>query len=352
MAPHAPKLFSRRGLVLLLLAATLSIAIPLAVGGRHLLTQLQAIPLPFLGALLLLLGLKWQLNALRCRMLLAGSGVRIGHWETLKLVLAHDFASEGTPGAVGGPVAGYAFLRRLGLAPARIASLGFFMLLLDLAALAALLAGAFAAATAAPGQASSWQISEALLLMALLLALLWALVRHRRPLIRLLGRHVPGNRLRGPRSRALRNAWLRAGQATERLAALPRGRLAAILALSAAHWACRLSVLYVAILATGFHAGWVDAFFVQFIAGVSAMLVALPGGYLGADATVAALLLPRLDLAATALVVLLWRLLTFHLTLVLGGLAFLALVARPGGPLPLPTPVAARSAGRRDPQAS
>lgn len=319
---------SPRGVFLLLAVLTLSILLPLVVGGWGIVEHLLTISLASASLLLLLLCLKWQLNALRCHLLFNAIGIPFHFRETVALTLAYDFAAESTPGGIGGPLAGYTLLRRRGTSPMRIATAGSVVLAMDMAALLCLVAWAFMQVTLATDAALHWQILHALTLMGVTMSSTWLAIRFRRGILRRLGASRVIRGLSPQRRRTLARAWLRAGRILDRISLLPPQRLALIAVTSVAHWACRLSVIYLAILAIDHHAAWTDTLLIQFAGGFAGMVTGLPGGYGGADMVIAALLSPQLDKAAIATVLLIWRLMTFHLTLMVGGAAFLWLAAR------------------------
>lgn len=312
----------------MLLAAViiLSIAAPLVIGRAATFHSLASLSPLSLIAFLLLLVTKWGLNTLRCQLLFRANGISFRSTDMLAMIWLYDAASESTPGGLGGPAAGWALLRHRQIPAPTIAGIGLFILTTDIIAIMALIFWALLATTLLHPESEYWQIVAALTAILLVLVLLWIIFRYQHQLIRHLGRlrarmGIGKQQLMGP----LR-LWLRLGRTVERMTQLPPLSLLVIVLASLGHWCCRLSILYIAILAVDQHVAWTDTFLIQLISGLTGMIVGLPGGFLGADLTMSALLLPMMDAKAIATVILLWRLLTFHTTLLVGALSFTWLV--------------------------
>ncbi|MGH8493601.1 MAG: lysylphosphatidylglycerol synthase transmembrane domain-containing protein [Moraxellaceae bacterium] len=321
-------LFTAQRRILLTAVIILSIGAPLLIGGQTTLHLLASLSQTSLIILLLLLVMKWGLNTLRCQLLFRANGIRFRNTETLAMIWLYDAASESTPGGLGGPIAGWALLRHRQIPTTTIAGLGLLILTADIIAIMTLILWALLVTTFMHQQSEHWQIMAVLIATMLALALLWILLRYRRELIRYVGRLRSTLGLGKQRSIGPVRLWLRMGQTVERMAQLPHLSLLIIVLASVGHWCCRLSILYLAILALGQHVAWTDTFIIQLCSGLTGMMVGLPGGFLGADLTMTALLLPLMDPKAIATVILLWRLMTFHITLLVGGLSFTWLAGR------------------------
>ncbi|MDF3029532.1 MAG: hypothetical protein K0R03_90 [Moraxellaceae bacterium] len=266
--------------------------------------------------------MKWIFNALRCQMLLRANGLDFKYREVLKMIWAFDFASESSPGGVGGPIAGFAMLRARQVPSTVISSLVLLILLLDMVAITCLLSWALTESTLVTTGNFYGAMTKALMALIAVLVALECMFRFRHRIIRALRNRLHTPSRLGPWFRATAKALLRTGRALEKTRGQPPSRLAMIFLASLGYWACRLSALYFVILALGFNTAWADALFIQFVAGISGMLLGLPGGYVGADIAITTLLIPALEIKTIAAALLLWRLLTFHLTLAVGGLAF------------------------------
>lgn len=318
--PRLSALFTPLRVALLMAVVVLSVVVPLFVGGRVTLQHLTALSWQHLTLLLLLLGAKWGLNALRCQLFLRANRIRFRGRDTLAIMWLYESAAESTPGGLGGPIAGWAMLRRRAVPATVVASMGLFILVLDVVAIIVLIATTLLAAVPLHQAGAPWQLTATLATLLMALALLWGMVRYRRQLVRSLGRlRRPGTAPWLPGGPVTH--FLRLGRTVERMAALPRPTLLALLLASTGHWCCRLSILYLAIVAVGGYVSWADTFSIQIISGLTGMVVGLPGGFLGAEMTMTALLMPVMDIKAIATVILLWRLLTFHATLLAGALS-------------------------------
>lgn len=319
-------LFTPRRITLLVAVIVLSVSIPLLIGGHTTLRHLASLSWPSLMWLLLLLVAKWGADVVRIKLLLRHYGIRFPGRDTLMLIWLCDAASESTPGGLGGPVTGWALLRSRQVPTTTIVGVGLLRWILDIVVIIFLTLWILLSTTSLHQQGAQWQLMVALAAMLLILALLWGMFHFRRKLIRLLGRLGAAFRLspdtvkrhfRGPI-----RLWLRLGRILERMTLRSLPVLLALILSSMAYWCIRLSVLYVAALAMGQHIAWLDALSIQIITGFAGMAIGLPSGFLGADMTMAALLSPLLDIRTIASVVLLWRLMTLHATLLVGVLSF------------------------------
>ncbi|MEE4461814.1 lysylphosphatidylglycerol synthase domain-containing protein, partial [Azotobacter chroococcum] len=91
-----------RGLWLLLGGLLAALLIPLLLGGSGLWRQLQSFPANLLLAMLGIILVCWNLNALRLRLLLPG--YRLHQKDALGIIMATEFAICATPGGAGGPL--------------------------------------------------------------------------------------------------------------------------------------------------------------------------------------------------------------------------------------------------------
>ncbi|MCC2636558.1 MAG: hypothetical protein K0Q68_277 [Moraxellaceae bacterium] len=319
--PRLSALLTPGRVALLVAVVILSAMVPLLVGGRATLRQLEELSWQHIALLLLVLAASWGLNALRCQLLLRSNGVRLRSPETLAMIWLYESAAQSTPGGLGGPVAGWAMLRRRKMPTRVIASLGLFMLFLDIAAIISLVIATLLVAPHLPGTGAPWYLTTALWGLLFGLALLWGVIRYRRQLLRMLGR-LRSSRGSGKwRPSGHVRRFLRLGHTVERVARMPRRHLLILLLASTAHWGCRMAIFHIAVVAVGGHVSWTNTLSIQLVSGLAGIMTGLPGGYLGADMTMTALLMPVMGLQTTATVILLWRLLTFHATLVMGVLS-------------------------------
>jgi len=96
-------------LFLLALAVTLSLAIPLILGGLSQFYALALIPWWLAGLLLSMIIISWGFNAYRVRLLVRAIGHDLGFIEGILIVISAEFAGVATPWDIGMPVA-YTFL--------------------------------------------------------------------------------------------------------------------------------------------------------------------------------------------------------------------------------------------------
>lgn len=317
----------------LALALVLASAVPMLIGGRAALAALADFPLSRLLTMLALVGLCWNLNALRLRLLLAGRAGRLGQRGALGLVMATEFAICATPGGSGGPATLLLLLARRGLRPAKASAV--FMidqccdLLFFLLALLVLVLVPLATAVAWPHQGL---LVAAIAALALLLAG-GALLVHRLPTLL---RHRGASR-RGRRGRGMARRLLHFRRALLATLALPRPTLALIMTCCAGHWLVRYSLLYLALAGLGAEVDWTRAFLVQMLSMAAGQLSLLPGGAGAAELGTGMLLLPLVGQATAGAAVVVWRFVTFHWYLLAGAPVFLALLRpRPSRPRALP----------------
>lgn len=317
--------FFQKKIVLLLAALILSISVPFAIGGKSALEHLAAIHISTAAPLIILFLTKWLLNVIRCQILLKANGIHFQPRDTMLMIWAYDAAAESTPGGIGGPIAGWALLKKENVPTSVAAGMGLFLLAGDIVSITCLLCWALLSTTPLAQSDTHWKIVTALIILAIVLISAGSLIRYRHRLIRTLRKHAPKRIQLEKRLRKPMKAWLRIGRTVERITALSVTRLTAFALASLGHWTCRLSVIYFTIAAIGLHVPWIQTLLIQIVGGMIGAMVSLPGGFVGADMAITILLAPSLDIKTIATVIFLWRLLTFHMTLALGGLSYLYL---------------------------
>lgn len=317
-------MLSRKRITVLLLIIVLSIVVPFMIGGKETIRYLSSIPIEAIAGLILLVIMRWILNAIRWQLMLKANGIHLKHHDTLTMLLSCLFVAELTPAGLGGPASGIILMRARRIPVATTAGIILINQCIDVLSILLLLIVALPMSAVFNTGDASWLIIAGVTLMLSALVTLFILIRYRRPLIRVIGRLPLSPRVNRKRRKILTRAWLKTGRATELMKTLPQPILAMITLCSIAMWLCRLSVIYMALTAIGHPIKWSDALLVQFVTGISAMLTGLPGGFIGAELTAAALLMPIvMDAKAVATTILIWRLMTYHLNLLTGGLSFL-----------------------------
>ena len=311
------------------LGLAIGLAIPLWIGGAAILPTLARLDAAHWLALLALIGIGWNCNAGRLRLLAAGLGVPLGQGRALATVMATEFAICATPAGSGGPATYAWLLSRQGLPSAAGAALYAADQVIDLlffsVALLALGAGQWLTSKSLP---FGWELALPALLLLLALSLL-LLLRYRLPMFGL-GKRLLLRLPIGAASRQRLLAWL--GEFRHSLALIGKfslPRLLIICLLCASHWLCRYSVLYLVALWLGGSLGWWFAFVIQMLALTLGQLTLLPGGSGGTELTLAMLLAPLLDPAILATTVLVWRFITFYWYLLAGGSVFAVMAGAP-----------------------
>ncbi len=282
-----------------------------------------------ISILFLLLFGRWSLMLLRSQLLLQANGLKLRHRDTLTTLWAYDFASESTPGGVGGPIVGLIFFKFFNVPVSTTAAIAITGLVFDIFSVAILLTVAFISTSLAGELDLTTLAILTLSIMACSLVGMWMLIKYHRHILRRATQNAFLKKLPYyPKMRPLAKFWLRTGKAFQRLKTLTSPKILLIVAASLGIWACRLSFIYFIILALSHHISWSTAMLIQFAGGLTSMLIMIPGGFIGTDLSIGALLLPFLDLKIIAGVILLWRLLTYHSTFILGGFSFLWITAK------------------------
>jgi len=241
----------------LALALVLAAAVPLSLGGRALPAELGRFPRPLFVGLLGMIVLAWNLNAARIRLLLHGTGRRLGQGRALAVLMATEFAICATPGGAGGPITLVALLRREGVTGARAAAVYAVDQLMDLVFfLTALVALAAYGLTRAVVPHPAWQLALPAGLLAGGLAVLLALLRYDRAAIQAVGRVQRALRLGRLRGLASARRLLRFRRAVRATLGLPRARLLAVYLLCTGHWLLRYTVLYLVVRGLGVEVDW------------------------------------------------------------------------------------------------
>lgn len=343
MEPYAtPTITARRILppALALLAITGAF---LYFGGNGLLKTIRTIPAYSLCALLALPCLRWLFLLTRLQLLFMANGLRFRHRDVLATQCAYDFATETTPGNIGGAPLILACCRIFRIPVSSVTGISLLTLTLDVVAASLVFSIALARSTFVVNQSLHWQLTVFFTFVFTILASLWALARFRRPLLRQLSRIGVMRRIRKPHARKAQRFWRRTEMAIKRVRNLTVPAMLLVILSSIGIWASRLSVIYFVIrVIPGIHSlSWPDALIIQFVSSLAGILVLLPGGLLGADITVATLLSPYFDMGTIVTIILLWRLLTFHVNFLAGSVAvlwisslFAAASSTPGAPRP------------------
>ncbi len=286
-----------------------------------------------------MVALAWACNGARTWLLAPVVAGPIRYRDALAVTLSVEFALAATPGGLGGVPVRVALSRRLGVSPeASVAIVAadvaadvlFFSLLWPFAAVAtlALLARSGLSARLAAAWEEAHPLAWLLALAASAVvgaALAWRVWRRRRP---------------GGRVDRFGAAVARVGGNIGRFWRLGKLRFAASVAVAAVQWSCRYGVLPLTLAALGVDAPVLPLMLLQGCLFLISLLVVAPGGG-GSVELLSGLLLPLFAPAALAGPALLfWRVCTYHLYVLAGGLALWSRLRRGGG-LPAETVAAA-----------
>jgi glycosyltransferase 2 family protein len=299
-------------------------------------TQLRSFNPLWLPVLVAMVFTAWACNGARVWLFCRALGHPLKYRTALQASLSQEFGVAATPAGIGGAVIRLSLLKRAGVPVAHGGSMLasdaaidvlFFALLAPFAAWVMLHDALFAklmervdSRVVLPGFIAA---AAGVVLLVVLLRSAW----FHRAVERLAGATRFGRSKRLPaRHRFLRRATARTLRRMREALALLWGRRKSALVLNfllaSVQWTCRYSLLPLILLAVRSPVNPVPLFLAQGLLFMLSMAVVVPGGG-GAVEVLAALILPAfVPVALVGAVVLLWRLLTFHLYLIGGGAAF------------------------------
>lgn len=318
----------KRGLWLLACALLAAALVPLLLGGGGLWERLRTFPPGLLLAMLGMILLGWNFNALRLRLLLVGRPM--GQGQALGVVMATEFAICATPAGAGGPLTLMALLMRHGLRPAQGTAIYTVEQLGDLLVFACALLGIlcyalFNALSARLG----WMLGASLVLLIGGLGLAFLLAWNHRRLLRLNGHLLARLGVSWRRRVRWSRRVLGFRNALRDSLRLPRRVLLGVFGLTALHWLLRYSVLFLTLQGLGSSLPWAWTVLVQVLALGAGQLSLLPGGAGSAELASVALLAPLVGKSTAAAAILIWRGVTYYFYLIAGAPLFLHLAGRP-----------------------
>lgn len=307
--------------LLILFVMAMIILVPLAIGGMDVVLPFLSLEPVFLLSFLVLLCVKWYSIAVRGQMFLAYSGYQIRKRTITPVLWSYEFLSDLFPKNIVAPIVCFALFKKNDIPYATTAALGFFCMVMDTVSILLLVAMGVLAGGAIGDDAIDHRAFLSFLLVVTILLIVLSLFYRKsigRFLMRIpLYRFVPSSR----RDQVAR-AVVEFSTAISRTDDIPAKAVAAILLLSLANWTARLSFLYLSVKAAGQSIGWIEAMLIQALSGVAGTITFMPGGFPGADITVAALLSGSLGLTDTLAILVLWRIMTFYVNVFVGGAAF------------------------------
>lgn len=326
------------------LGLALGLGIPLAIGGGEALAQLRALPAAVWFAALGMIGLAWNANAIRLRLLLGGIARPMGQAQAVATVMATEFAICASPAGAGGPVTLVMLLKRHGLSAAQGVAVYAIDQLMDMLFFVTALVAMGLYWVLVPASAhAAWQFAPLATLLGTGLLVVALMRRFHRAA--LLGALFVLRKLRVSRRRRRRFvravAEFRGG--LKLIAGFSRGRLLGVYAVCVLHWLLRFSVMFVVVRGLGLHVGWAWTFLVQMVSLTVGQFTFLPGGSGGAELSATALLTPQLGATAAAAAVLAWRFATYHWYLIAGAPVFALQAGRRRSGVARVVPVSAQS---------
>ncbi|MBX5464527.1 MAG: flippase-like domain-containing protein [Clostridia bacterium] len=334
----------RRGLLLsLALSVAGVVLLVLAGGGRRVLAAVSEAHPGWYGLAVGLILLAWWLRAWRIAVLARAMGHRLAVSRSWTFYLSSVFVSHVTPASSGGLPVLLALLVRDGMPAGRASALvllesALTSLVFAVAAPLLILAGPVAHLASGLRASLATLVGAFAGVAALLLALLlWPDLLGRlavraggsRPLLRLLG-PVRAARWRRVARREARRFTL----AMRWMVARRWSALLGTLLLSLFYWAAYLAILPVLMAGLGVRFTWYAPVAVQLLFNLVQPAIPTPGGSGGAELLFAYLVRGLVPPDQVSPLVLLWRSVTFYLSLLLGGLAtILSLRPLAGRPL-------------------
>lgn len=319
----------RRYALLAAVGLAAGIGIPLSYGGMDAFDHMGRVSAWLLLAVLGMVVLGWNFNALRLSLLLGGLGRPLTHKQALATVMATEFAICATPASAGGPLTLIYLLRRYGVRSSQAAAVYAMAQLMDLLFFISMtLVIAAMLLFSGDMQHVLWQVGILGTLLSAGLGMLWLLVHNYSDVLRVSGRWLQRLRVSHSKRRALARWLLQFRSGLALLLKLSQARLAAVYAFCVGHWLLRYSVLYVLIQGVGYYVEWSYVFIAQMLALSLGQVTMLPGGTGGVELGMSALLSPVLPASALAAVLLLWRFATYYWYLLAGGPVFGALAGR------------------------
>lgn len=311
-------------------ALAASAAASIALSGTSVLRDVAAFPLAGVAAVVCTVIVGWIAKALKFQQLATHLNRSLPFWKCLAVAVGCDFAFVASPGGVAGYPATVLLFGRIGIDAPRALAVAAADQLLDLAffavaiplTLAWMLIGNHAAAPALRlGGVAAF-------LVILVLAAIGSMGRIGGILSRCASRSLELDRSKLGRLLALEHHWKQfRGHLQSLCAASPKAVLS-IACVTNAQWIARYATLGIALAWLGHDVPYAAAFLAQAVALHAGQWTGVPGGVGTADAIVFESLRPWLPFAPLTTALVVWRLATFHLTLLAGGGASAWLIAR------------------------
>jgi uncharacterized protein (TIRG00374 family) len=313
-----------------LFAVAASAIAPFVLHGTRVLHDAAAFPAMGAAAIVCAVIAGWVGKAFKFRLLAARLGRSLPFLQCLAVSVGCDFAFVASPGGIAGYPATVLLFGRIGVeAPRALAvaaadqvlDLVFFGIAMPLALVWLLTLNMPTSPVLGPGVLAALAAAFALVLVGG--------VGHCGKTLSLLARRLsnPGwAKLR--RLVSLDHHWQQLRCHLRDLYAAPAWTMAGLAFATVVQWLARYATLGIALAWTGHRIPCVTVFLGQAVALHAGQWTGVPGGVGATDAILLASLRPWLPLASLATALVVWRLATFHLTLLAGGGACIWLVVR------------------------
>ncbi len=323
------KLFSALLLgVLFSLAA--SAAAPFVFGGTDVLRNVLAFPAAGAVAIVCAVMAGWTAKALKFRLLVAQLGPRLSFVQCLAVSIGCDGAFVASPGGVAGYPATVLLFGKVGVDASRaltvaaadqVLDLGFFGIAMPLALVWALIHDLPTGPIV--GKCTVAAVASGVMLVAITSAIpgrqsLWKLVQQW-PRTRLTNlRHIE----------SVRGHWQQVRCHLQSLRTAPAAVIACTVLATAAQWLARYATLGIALAWMGYGIPSATVFFAQAAALHAGQWTGAPGGAGATDTILFESLRHWVPFTPLATALIVWRLATFHLTLLAGSIACTWLIVR------------------------
>jgi uncharacterized protein (TIRG00374 family) len=303
-------------------AVAASLLIPFAFGGGATFLTLGAFPVAEFVTIVVAVLISWLAKAAKFWLLASHLDRRATFSSCAAVSLGCDLGFSATPGGLGGYAASLYLFGCCGMRAASAAAIAAADQLLDLMFFAVAVPLA-SACTVGPivtvtesGVVATATVVVVIAFFALIIGLVVSGMRHR-----LLTAVLKMRRARR-RLVEVRRWWGDLKHHLRELLAMQPQRVAAVLFTTAVQWIARYAILGIALSALGAPAPYMPLLLIQSVALHAGQWTGVPGGVGGADVLLLEMLRPWGTTETLAAAVLVWRLATFHLTLLAGVFAF------------------------------
>lgn len=310
----------QKRMVLIILVMIMILIVPLVVGGMEVISPVLSISPIFALYFISLLFIKWYCIVVRSKIFLRYSGYLIGGRRILPILWSYELLSDLFPKNVVAPIACLAFFKRHNVSYAATLSLGFFCMVLDTFSILLIVAGGVLIG----GLIGVAYFQNNYLLYLILYFLIFSIllsIFYRRSIGRIILKFPLHWFVPASKRDSVNRALMEIAEEIAKTENISPASAFALLLLSLVSWISRLSFLYLSIKAASHGIGWIEAMLIQVMSGVAGTLTFMPGGFPGADITVAALLSSKLGLTDTLAILVLWRIMTFYINVIVGGAA-------------------------------